>query len=146
MNLLVIHGPNLGLLGRREPEHYGGKTLDEINAEIRGKAAELGISVDIVQTDEEGEIVSLLGKACDKYVGVVINPAGYTHTSVAIRDAIAASGLPCIEVHLSNIAAREDFRRHSMTAPACTGQITGLGSLGYILALQGLVTVVGERG
>ncbi len=139
MKLLVIHGPNLNLLGKREPEIYGSETLSEINDRIRAFASENGISVDIYQSNHEGEIIDRIqaaGETKAGYDGIVINPAAYTHYSIAIRDALSAIGLPAVEVHLSNITAREAFRETSVIAPVCRGQISGLGSRGYLLAIE----------
>ncbi len=133
--ILVIHGPNLNLLGKRKPEVYGNMNLEKINEEIKKFAKKSGINVEIIQSNEEGEIVDAIQKG-EEYRAIVINPGGYTHTSVAIRDAIEAVGTPTVEVHLSNIYAREDFRHTSMSAPICVGQISGLGWFGYILALE----------
>jgi len=133
--ILVIHGPNLNLLGKRKPEVYGNMNLEKINEEIKKFAKNNSIDIEIIQSNEEGEIVDAIQKAAD-YSGIVINPGGYTHTSVAIRDAIEAVETPTVEVHLSNIYAREDFRHTSMSAPVCKGQISGLGWFGYILALE----------
>lgn len=133
--ILVIHGPNLNLLGKRKPEVYGNMNLEKINEEIKKFAKNNDIDVEIIQSNEEGEIVDAIQKA-ENHSAIVINPGGYTHTSVAIRDAIEAVGTPTVEVHLSNIYAREDFRHTSMSAPVCVGQISGLGWLGYILALE----------
>ena len=135
---LVIHGPNLNLLGKRKPEVYGNMNLEKINEEIKKFAGNNGIDVEIIQSNEEGKIVDAIQKAHD-YSAIVINPGGYTHTSVAIRDAIEAVETPTVEVHLSNIYAREDFRHISMSAPVCEGQISGLGWYGYILALEYLM-------
>jgi 3-dehydroquinate dehydratase-2 len=132
---LVIHGPNLNLLGKRAPATYGRLTLSEIDRKIEAYARGKRIKVKIVQSDCEGGIIEAIHKALG-FDGLVINPAGYTHTSVAIRDAIEAAGLRTIEVHLSNIHAREDFRRKSLIAPVCCGQISGLGWTGYVLALE----------
>ena len=137
--ILVIHGPNLDLLGKREPETYGTATLEEINQLLTEEATELGVDLHIVQHAEEGAIVRVIGDAIDRFDGIVINPAAYTHTSVAIRDAIAAVGLPTVEVHLSNIHRREDFRQHSYVAGVATGQISGFGPQSYTLGLRAVV-------
>jgi len=139
LRILVIHGPNLTLLGQREPEVYGRTTLEEMNAELERLAESLGVDLEIHARNSEGEIVSLIGDALGLCDGLLINPAAYTHTSVAIRDAIAGTGLPAVEVHLSNIAARESFRQHSLTAAVAVGQISGFGSASYRLGLQALV-------
>ena len=138
MKILVIHGPNLQLLGKREPEVYGSKTLKEINAEIRKRAKSLGMTATISQSNSEGEIVDKIGSAAGKCDGLIINPGAYTHTSVAIRDAIAGSGITAVEVHLSNTAAREEFRHRSLIAPVCRGTIAGFGPAGYLLAVDAL--------
>ena len=140
--ILVIHGPNLQLLGKREPDVYGKVTIKEINAELEKEGKALGLKLTIVQSNHEGEIVDLLGKSSKQYQGILINPAAYTHTSVAIADALRANSIPAVEVHLSNIYAREDFRKHSLTAPACVGQITGFGVQSYILGLRALVGII----
>jgi len=142
MRILVIHGPNLNLLGRREPEVYGSQTLDEINEKLRRRAEELGAELRIIQSNHEGEIVTAIGEAMDWADGIIINPAAYTHTSVAIRDAIAAVGLPTIEVHISNVFRREPFRHHSYISPVATGVISGLGSYGYVLALEAIMKLL----
>lgn len=139
MKILVMHGPNLDRLGIREPEIYGHETLAEINRRIGEAAAAAGVDVECFQSNEEGSLVTRLGQAAGVFDGVVFNPAAYTHTSVALHDAIKASGLPCVEVHLSNTHRREPFRHVSLTASACIGQIMGFGAAGYLLALQGLV-------
>lgn len=136
--ILVIHGPNLNLLGKREPEIYGRFTLSEINKKLARKAKELKVQVDFFQSNSEGEIVDIIGNASKKYSGIIINPAAYTHTSVAIRDAISASGLPVIEVHLSNIYKREEFRQKSLIAGVVVGQISGFGPKSYELALEAI--------
>lgn len=138
MRVLVIHGPNLNLLGDREPEIYGTQTLDDVNDLIAAAAGELGIDVRCEQYNGEGEIVDALQAARRQYDAIAINPAAYSHYSVAIADAIAAIGIPVVEVHLSNLAAREEFRRVSITARACRGSIAGLGPAGYALALRAL--------
>lgn len=136
--ILVIHGPNLNLLGEREPEIYGNFTLEEINSKVAARAKSLGLAADFFQSNSEGDIVDAIHAARKKYDGIIINPAAYTHTSVAIRDAISASGLSVVEVHLSNIYKREDFRRKSLTAAACVGQISGFGVVSYVLAVEAL--------
>ncbi|MDI6756934.1 MAG: type II 3-dehydroquinate dehydratase [Endomicrobiia bacterium] len=138
--ILVIHGPNLNLLGEREPEIYGNFTLEEINSKAAARAKSLGLEADFFQSNSEGDIVDTIGAARKKYDGIIINPAAYTHTSVAIRDAISASGLPVVEVHLSNIYKREDFRRKSLIADVCVGQISGFGVTGYALAVEALAS------
>jgi len=142
MKILIVHGPNLGLLGSREPGIYGHLSLEDINRQISDFAETLGVDVECRQSDVEGELVHWIGQAGKTHQGLVINPAAYTHTSVAIRDAISASGLKAVEIHLSNTHAREEFRHTSLTAPVCIAQIQGFGPLGYQLALQGLVDVL----
>ena len=137
--ILIIHGPNLNMLGKRKPDIYGNLTLEEINREIGDFSRNQNIEVNIIQSNKEGDIIDAIHNAED-YDGIVINPGGYTHTSVAIRDAIEAVGIPTIEVHISNIFAREKFRQKSVIAPVCLGQITGLGWSGYILAIEFLIT------
>ena len=136
--VLVIHGPNLNLLGERETGIYGKDTIDNINAEIMHKAQELGLECEIYQSNSEGDIIDRLHSARGDFDGVVINAGAYTHYSIAIRDAIAAIKIPCVEVHMSNVYAREEFRRHSVIAPVCAGSIVGFGNNSYILALNGL--------
>jgi len=134
VKVLVIHGPNLNMLGKREPEHYGTLTLDAIDASIRELSKELGMETECFQSNSESAIVERLQDCqCDC---IIINPAAFTHTSVAIRDALLASGIPAIEVHLSNIHKREEFRRHSYVAGVALGQISGFGGEGYLLALR----------
>lgn len=137
---LVIHGPNLNLLGLREPEIYGKDTLSDINNKIQKKASELNVSVECKQSNSEGIIIDWIHEAnLQKISGLIINPGAYTHTSIAIRDALVGTRLPTIEVHLSNIHAREEFRKHSFIASVCLGQISGFGHLGYLLALEAIV-------
>lgn len=140
MKILVLHGPNLGLLGTREPEVYGSATLADVNRSLEALAAELGVSLECRQSDSEGELVSWIGSAREVFDGILINPAAYTHTSVALRDAISASGLPTVETHLSNTHAREAFRHASLTAPVCLGQIQGFGPQSYLLGLRALLS------
>ena len=145
MKILVIHGPNLQLLGKRRPDLYGVANLAAINRELRAAAAKGHISLDILQSNHEGEIVERIGTARGRYAGILINPAAYTHTSVAIRDAIEACGVPVVEVHLSNIYAREPFRQHSLIAPVCAGQLCGFGPASYRLGLEALAGVLYNR-
>lgn len=133
--VLVLHGPNLNLLGAREPGMYGSLTLKEINQKLVNTGQELGLEVTCRQSNHEGELIDTLHKARDWAVGVVFNPGGYTHTSVALRDAVAAIGIPVVEVHLSNVYARESFRHVSLIAPACAGKIAGFGWQSYRLGL-----------
>ncbi len=140
--ILVIHGPNLDLLGKREPEIYGKISLAQINKALKESAREKKIELDIVQTNHEGEIVEIIGKTGKKIDGIVINPAAYTHTSVAIRDAIQSSKIPVVEVHLSNIYAREEFRHTSLIAPVVKGQVTGFGIHSYLLGLEAVLHLI----
>ena len=135
MKVLVLHGPNLNLLGKREPDVYGHVTIENINAMLADEARMLGIEVKILQSNVEGDLVNAIQDAASWADAIIINPAAYTHTSVALRDAIAAVAVPTIEVHLSNVYAREPFRHHSYIAPVAMGQITGFGSVSYRLAL-----------
>ncbi len=136
--VLLLNGPNLALLGTREPEIYGRTTLADIVDTMKAAAKEKGIEVDAFQSDIEGELVAAIGRARGAYDGIIINPAAYTHTSVAIHDAIKARGVPTVEVHLSNVYAREGYRHESLTAGVCVGQICGFGPAGYLLALEAL--------
>ncbi|MCM8790312.1 MAG: type II 3-dehydroquinate dehydratase [Candidatus Omnitrophica bacterium] len=140
--ILVIHGPNLNLLGTREVDVYGKVTIDEINSELEKLAASKNVSLTIVQSNHEGEIVELIGKAKGVYGAILINPAAYTHTSVAIRDAISAVGIPTVEVHLSNIYAREEFRHESLIAPVARGQVSGFGIMSYLLGLEAAISIM----
>ena len=137
MKILLVNGPNMGRLGRREPEIYGTRTLDEIVADLRRTAAARGVELVDYQSDVEGELVRRIGQAQDEgFAGIIINPGAYTHTSVALRDALAAACVPAVEVHLSNVSGREDFRKTLITTPVCRGMICGLGEAGYKLALN----------
>ncbi len=139
LSLLVLHGPNLNLLGRREPGIYGTVTLEDINRLLSQEASQLGVTISPFQSNHEGALVDAIHAAIGVYQGLLINPGAYTHTSVAIRDAIAAVNLPTVEVHLSNIHRREEFRHHSYIAPVAIGQISGFGANSYRLGLQALV-------
>lgn len=140
--ILVIHGPNLNLLGKREPDVYGDVTIDQINGDLKRMAGERGISLEIIQSNHEGEIVETIGKARGKFGAILINPAAYTHTSVAIRDAISAADIPTVEVHLSNIYAREEFRHTSLIAPVARGQVSGFGKMSYLLGLEAAIGLI----
>jgi 3-dehydroquinate dehydratase-2 len=141
MRVLFLNGPNLNLLGHREPSVYGKMTLADIEARVRGRANSLGASVDFRQSNSEGELVNWVQEAKGQFEVIVINAAGYTHTSVALRDAISAVGVPTIEIHLSNIHAREEFRHRSLIAPVCRGQIAGFGAFSYVLGLEAAVNI-----
>jgi 3-dehydroquinate dehydratase-2 len=145
LKVLVLHGPNLNLLGKREPGIYGSMTLEQINAHMQEMAKREGVEVRILQSNHEGELVTAIQDAMGWADGIVMNAAAYTHTSVAIRDAISAVKLPAIEVHLSNVHAREQFRHTSLIAPVCTGQICGFGWRSYLLGLQGVLDVIREK-
>ncbi len=138
MNVLVLHGPNLNLLGTREPDVYGKVTLAEIDEQLASQAAELAIELRCLQSNHDGALIDALHEAMGWADGILINPGGFTHSSVALRDAIAATGIPTVEVHLSNIAARETFRQTSISAGACKGQISGFGAYSYQLGLLAL--------
>lgn len=141
MKILYLNGPNLNLLGQREPQVYGRATLAEIEARVRAQAKKRKVVVDFRQSNLEGQLVSWIQEARGKWDVIVLNAAAYTHTSIALRDAIAAAGVPTIEIHLSNVHAREDFRHKSLIAPVCLGQILGFGADSYLLALEAAVNV-----
>jgi 3-dehydroquinate dehydratase-2 len=144
--ILVLHGPNLNLLGEREPELYGRMSLAELDARIRSEGERLGAEISALQSNHEGVLIDELHGARPWAAGALINPGGLSHSSVSLRDAIAAVEYPVIEVHLSNIHAREPFRRHSLTAGACRGVIVGLGWRGYLLGLQAILALIAEAG
>jgi 3-dehydroquinate dehydratase-2 len=139
MKILVLHGPNLNLLGTREPDVYGSLTLDEINARLKELGKSLGVEVTCQQSNHEGALIDILHEARAWADGVVFNPGGYTHTSIALRDAVTAIGIPVVEVHLSNVYAREEFRHASLLSGACKGKITGFGWKSYVLGLRALI-------
>lgn len=141
MKILFLNGPNLNLLGQREPAVYGRTTLAEIEARVRKRAGETGAEIDFRQTNIEGELINWIHGAKSAFDVIVLNAAAYTHTSVALRDAIAAVGVPTIEIHLSNIHAREEFRHQSLIAPVCRGQIAGFGAMSYVLAVDAAINL-----
>ena len=145
MKILVLHGPNLNLLGTREPEVYGSMTLDDINNKLIELGKELGAEIKCVQSNHEGALIDALHDARIWANGVVLNPGGYTHTSIALRDAISAIQIPVVEVHLSNVYAREEFRHISMISALCKGKITGFGWRSYLLGLRALMDLLGDR-
>jgi 3-dehydroquinate dehydratase-2 len=140
--IFILNGPNLNMLGKREPALYGTGTLADIEAMCASRARELGVRIDFRQDNREGILVDWLQEAGDKAAGIILNAGAYTHTSIAIHDAIRGAGLPVIEVHLSNIFARESFRHHSFVSPVAKGMICGLGPQGYVLALEALTTII----
>ena len=144
MKIVVIQGPNLNMLGHREQNIYGGMKLEEIHAQLENVAKQNGFEIEFFQSNLEGEIVDKVQECLGDADGIIINPAAYTHTSIAIRDAISAVTLPAIEVHISNIYRREEFRQKSMIAPVCTGQISGFGPFGYHLAMISMMQMLGE--
>ncbi|QKD80886.1 type II 3-dehydroquinate dehydratase [Thermoleptolyngbya sichuanensis A183] len=139
LSILVLHGPNLNLLGHREPGIYGRETLDSINQSLQDAAVQLGVRLESFQSNHEGALIDAIHGAIGVQDGLLINPGAYTHTSIAIRDAIAAVALPTVEVHLSNVYRRESFRHHSYIAPVAVGQISGFGAFSYVLGLRALV-------
>jgi len=143
--ILVIHGPNLNLLGTREIDVYGTTTIEEINADLKKLAQAKKAELKIIQSNHEGEIVELIGKSKGKFDAILINPAAYTHTSVAIRDAISAVDVPAVEVHLSNIYGREEFRHTSLIAPVARGQIAGFGKMSYVLGLEAALHLIKNK-
>jgi 3-dehydroquinate dehydratase-2 len=143
--ILVIHGPNLNLLGQREPDVYGRVTIDDINRDLKKTAKSKNVALTIIQSNHEGEIVEIIGKAKGKYAAILINPAAYTHTSVAIRDAVSAVNIPTVEVHLSNIYSREEFRRTSLISDVARGQICGFGKMSYILGLEAAISMIAKK-
>lgn len=145
MKILIINGPNLNMLGIREKHIYGSMTYDDICEYLKEKGKELKQEVDVVQSNIEGQIINYIQEAYNKYDGIIINPAAYTHYSIAIYDALKAVKVPTVEVHISNIHAREEYRHKSVTAPACIGQICGFGVYGYVMAMQGLINMKKEN-
>jgi 3-dehydroquinate dehydratase-2 len=144
MKVVVIQGPNLNMLGVREKSIYGSMKLEDIHTQMRAFANQQGLEIDFFQSNLEGEIVDRIQECLGEADGIIINPAAYTHTSIAIRDAISAVGLPTLEVHLSNIYQREEFRHTSLIAPVCAGQIAGMGPFGYHLAMVGMAQILNE--
>ena len=144
-NILVIHGPNLNLLGTREQDVYGKATLSEINSDLKKLAKKSSAKITIIQSNHEGEIVEIIGKGKKKFNGILINPAAYTHTSIAIRDAISAVKLPTVEVHLSNIYSREEFRHKSLISPVAQGTILGFGAQSYLLGLAAICDLIESK-
>ena len=146
MRILLINGPNLNTLGRRQPEIYGSTTLQQIEERVSRRAGELGVEIETFQSNVEGEIIDFIQQRAGEAAGALINAGAFTHYSLALRDAFEATGLPFIEVHISNIHAREEFRHHSVLADLAVGQVSGLGWRGYLAALEALVEILKERG
>ena len=144
MKVLFLNGPNLNLLGQRESDKYGSKTLADIEGMVGERAQQLGVQIEFRQSNGEGELVDWIQQAKGAWDAIVINAAAYTHTSVALRDAIAAVGVPTVEIHLSNVHAREEFRHRSLIAPVCRGQISGFGAFSYVLGLEAAVNIYGK--
>lgn len=145
MKILFLNGPNLNLLGQREPEIYGRTTLADVEAKVRERAGRLGATIEFRQSNQEGEIVAWIQESKGNFDVIVLNAAAYTHTSIAIRDAIAAVGVPTIEIHLSNVHAREEFRHKSVIAPVCCGTIGGFGANSYVLAVEASINVNAQK-
>src|SRR3990172_7026253 len=145
VRILLINGPNLNTLGRRQPEIYGSTTLQQIEERVRRRAGGLGVEIEAFQSNTEGDIIEFLQRQAGEAAGAIINPGAFTHYSLALRDAFEATGLPFIEVHISNIHAREEFRHHSVLADLAIGQVSGLGWRGYLAALEALVEILKER-
>jgi 3-dehydroquinate dehydratase-2 len=143
--ILLLHGPNLNMLGKREPAVYGRQTLDDIVAAARAVASELGVEIASYQSNVEGDLITRIQQAANQYEAIVFNPGAYTHTSIALRDAVLAAGLPVVEVHLTNVHKREQFRRHSFLADVVEGQVIGFGPESYLLGLRAAVTILRSR-